>query len=263
MSDGARGKTGELDGKVALIVGGASGIGRAAAEVFAREGAQLILADINAAEGQSLAEKLSALSRTLFLPVDVSDTASVKNLVAQARQAFGRLDCVVNSAGIEGQDAPLHEIPEEAFDRVLAVNLRGPFLVMKYTIPWLLENGGGSVVNVSSAAGLVGAATMAAYCSSKGGLIQLGRVAAIDYALQGVRVNTVCPGVTDTPMMRRELARRPANVRGLSTLDNLDNLVQRVCDPVEVAEAILFLCGDRAPFVIGTEFVIDGGKLTR
>jgi NAD(P)-dependent dehydrogenase (short-subunit alcohol dehydrogenase family) len=134
---------------------------------------------------------------------------------------------------------------------------------MKYAIPWLLESGGGSIVNVASAAGLVGAATLAGYCSAKGGVIQLGRVAAIDYAQQGIRVNTVCPGLTDTPMLRRELARRPAGAAGLSSLGNLDNLVNRVCDPHEIAEGILFAASDRSSFMIGSELVIDGGKLTR
>jgi NAD(P)-dependent dehydrogenase (short-subunit alcohol dehydrogenase family) len=254
---------GELTGKTTLIVGAASGIGLATAELFAREGAQLILADLDSTRGRSVAARLQGQTRADFFPVDISDTYSGRNAVEKAREDFVRLDCVVNSAGVEGQDALLHEMSEESFDHVVAVNLRGPFLVMKYTIPWLLACGGGSIVNVASAAGMVGATTMAAYCSSKGGLVQLSRVAAIDYAQQGIRVNTVCPGVVDTPMMRRELARRPANVRGLSTLENLDNLVGRVANASEVAEAILFLCGGRAPFIIGTELVIDGGKLTR
>ena len=254
---------GDLAGKVALIVGAASGIGRATAEVFAREGASLVLADITAEAGQALAEVLAAQTPAVFIPVDVSSSASVQALVQQARQAFPRLNCLVNSAGVEGEDAPLHKMSEAAFDRVVSVNLRGAFLLMKYAIPWILEGGGGSVVNVASAAGMVGAATMAAYCSSKGGLIELGRVAACDYAMQGLRVNTVCPGVTDTPMMRRELVRRPAGVGGLSTPDKIDNLINRSCDAHEVAEAILFLSSDRAPFVMGTELVIDGGKLTR
>jgi NAD(P)-dependent dehydrogenase (short-subunit alcohol dehydrogenase family) len=252
-----------LSGKVALIVGAASGIGRATAEIFAREGASLLLADITPEPGQALAAELASRVPAVFIPVDVGSSASVQTLMRQARETFPRLNCLVNSAGVEGEDAPLHAMSEAAFDRVISVNLRGAFLLMKYAIPWILAGGGGSVVNVASAAGMVGAATMAAYCSSKGGLIELGRVAACDYAMQGLRVNTVCPGVTDTPMMRRELVRRPAGVGGLSTLDKIDNLINRACDAHEVAEAILFLSSDRAPFVLGTELVIDGGKLTR
>jgi NAD(P)-dependent dehydrogenase (short-subunit alcohol dehydrogenase family) len=183
--------------------------------------------------------------------------------VRQAREVWSRLDIVVISAGIEGVAAPLHEWSEVDFDDVIAVNLRGAFLVMKHTIPWLLEGGGGSIVNVASAAGLVGAASLAGYCSSKGGVIQLARAAAIDYAARNIRVNSVCPGVVDTPMTRREFARRPQGQPGLSTAEKMDNLLNRACGPEEVAEAILFLCGARAPFVLGTELIIDGGKLTR
>ena len=143
------------------------------------------------------------------------------------------------------------------------MNLKGAFLLFKYVIPWLLESGGGTIVNVASAAGMVGAPFMAAYCSAKGGVIQLTRVAAIDYALKGIRVNSICPGVTDTPMLRREFARRPEGYAGLSTAAKLDNLVQRMADASEIAEAVLFLASDRSSFAVGTELVIDGGKLTR
>lgn len=256
-------RAGELAGKVALIVGAASGIGEATARVFAREGAHLILADIDAQSGSALAGELAGRTPSIFLPVDVSKTADVQNMVRQAREQFKHLSAVVISAGTEGVDAPLHELPEEAFDRVIAINLRGAFLVMKYTIPWLLAGVGGTIVNVASAAGMVGAATMAGYCSSKGGVIELARVAAIDYATQGIRVNTVCPGNVNTPMMRRAFGKRPAGVAGLSTMEKMDNLVNRACEPEEVAEAILFLSSERAPFMMGTELVIDGGKLTR
>lgn len=256
-------KRGDLAGKVALIVGAASGIGRATTQVFAREGAQLILADVNTADGQALAQTLNHKTRTVFIAADVRQSQSVQTLVNQARKAFNHLDSVVISAGIEGTSASLHEVSEADFDQVNAVNLRGTFLVMKYTIPWLLEGGGGNIVNVASAAGMVGAGTMAAYCSAKGGVIQLARVAAIDYAMQGIRVNSVCPGCVDTPMMRRSLAKPSTAVEGVSTLEQMDNLVNRACDPHEVAEAILLLSGDRAPFILGSELVIDGGKLTR
>lgn len=254
---------GDLRGKTALIVGAASGIGQATAEVFAREGASIILADINASSGQAVAKSLSEQVRTMFVTTDVSKSESVQALVRQARAEFDQLNIVVISAGIGGIEAPLHEMPEEGFDEVIAVNLRGAFLVMKYTIPWLLGSGGGNVVNVASAAGLVGAATLGAYCASKGGVIQLARVAAIDYAMQGIRVNSICPGNVDTPMLRQDFAKRKAALGGLSTAEKMDNLVNRACDAHEVAEAILFLCGNRAPFILGSELVIDGGKLTR
>lgn len=254
---------GDLAGKVALIVGAASGIGVASAEVFAREGAQLILADINGKDGEAAAQTLGRQTRALFHPVDVSQADSVRGLIHWARHEYGQLDSVVISAGIAGPEAPLHELPDDGFDQVIAVNLRGAFLIMKHTIPWLLEGGGGNIVNVASAAGLVGAPTMAAYCASKGGVIQLARVAAIDYAMQGIRVNSICPGNVDTPMLRQDFAKRRAAQAGLSTAEKMDNLVNRAADAHEVAEAILFLCSDRAPFILGTELVIDGGKLTR
>jgi NAD(P)-dependent dehydrogenase (short-subunit alcohol dehydrogenase family) len=250
-------------GKVTLIVGGASGIGRATAEVFAREGAQLIIADINTADGKALTDTLGAYTRSVFLPVDVSQSSSVQEMVRLARQTFTRIHCLVISSGISEQAAPIHQLPEEEFDRVIAVNLRGPFLIMKYIVPWLLESGGGSIVIVGSAAGMVGAPMLPAYCSSKGGVIQMARVAAIDYATAGIRVNSICPGAIDTPLFRWALEHRPRGVPGLSTADTVDNLVNRVGNPYEVAEAILFLCSDRAPFIIGSELVIDGGKLTR
>ncbi len=254
---------GELDGKVALIVGSASGIGKATAEVFAREGAQLIIADVQEEEGRNVTSALNKQTLAIFSHVDIRKADSVQEMVVQARNQFKKLNIVVNSAGIEGVSAPLHELSVEDFDEVISVNLRGIFLVMKYTIPWLLESGGGSIVNVASAAGMVGAAMMSAYCSAKGGLIQLDRVAAIDYAVKGIRVNSICPGNVDTPMMRREFSTRPNGAPGLSTFEKMDNLVNYACDPIEIAETILFMSGDRAHFMIGTEVVVDGGKLTR
>ena len=246
----------ELEGKVALVTGAAAGIGEATARLFAQEGAQLILADIDAERGKKVSTELGEITRTLFIEMDVSQSAQVDNGVLEAKRYFGKLDVLVCNAGIEGKNLLLHEYTEAEFDKVVSVNLKGPFLTMKYAIPWMLERGGGTIVVVASPLGMVVVPKFAAYTSSKGGVIQLSRAAAIDYAEMGIRVNCVCPGVVDTPMTQRDI-----DLNG--PVERWDNLVNRMASAAEIADAILFLAGPRSSFAYGSVLVVDGGKTIR
>lgn len=245
--------TRELDGRVALITGGAAGIGEGTARLFAEHGARLVLADVDAARGEALAQELSAQSDCIFVRTDVRDSNAVQALVKAAQAKFERLDVVVNSAGVEGKNNLIHELPEEEFDRVVAINLRGTFLITKYTVPWLIASGGGSIVNVASPFGYIGGAEISPYCASKGGVIQLTRCTAIEYARHNIRANCISPGIVDTPMTERtfQVGGRPAH---------FDNLYDRMATPREMGEVILFLASARSLFVTGTNVVADGGK---
>ncbi len=247
---------GELDGKVALVTGAAAGIGEATARLFAREGAQVIIADVDVKRGKKLAAELDKVTRAVFIEVDVSQSGQVEDGLARARGEFERLDVLVCNAGIEGKNCLLHEYNEADFDRVIAVNLKGPFLTMKHAIPWILEGGGGTIVVVASPLGMVVVPKFAAYTSSKGGVIQLSRAAAIDYAEMGIRVNCVCPGVVDTPMTQRDI-----DLNG--PVERWDNLVNRMASAGEIADTILFLAGPRSTFAYGSVLVVDGGKTIR
>jgi NAD(P)-dependent dehydrogenase (short-subunit alcohol dehydrogenase family) len=210
----------------------------------------------NASRGRSVEERIQEMTRGLYIRTDVSQASSVSSLVRTAREQFEHLDILVCNAAIEGKQAMLHELSEEEFDEVISVNLRGTFLTMKHAIPWMLEKGGGTVVTVSSALGVVGAPQAAAYLASKGGIIQLTRAAAMDYSDLGLRINCVCPGIVDTPMTDRQL-----EISG--PLEKYDNLLNRMATPEEIAEAILFLASPQSSFVVGSVFIVDGGKTTR
>jgi NAD(P)-dependent dehydrogenase (short-subunit alcohol dehydrogenase family) len=246
----------ELEGKVALVTGGAAGIGEATARLFAKEGAEVIVADIDAERGAMIVEELSRCTKAAFFQADISSTAQVKAMIETAQKEFAKLDVLVCNAGIEGKNALLHEYSEDDFDRVIAVNLKGPFLTMKHAIPWMLASGGGTIVVVASPLGQVVVPEYAAYTSSKGGAIQLSRAAAIDYAAKGIRVNCVCPGVVDTPMTTRDI-----ELHG--PVDRWDNLVNRMASAEEIAESILFLASSRSSFAYGSVLVVDGGKTIR
>ncbi len=246
----------ELEGKVALVTGAAAGIGEATARLFAHEGAQVILADIDVKRGRRVAAELDKVTRALFVEMDVSQSVQVENGLAAVRRQFERLDVLVCNAGIEGKNLLLHEYTEAEFDHVVSVNLKGAFLTMKYAIPWMLEGKGGSIVVVASPLGMVVVPKFAAYTSSKGGVIQLSKAAAIDYAEMGIRVNCVCPGVVDTPMTQRDI-----DLNG--PVERWDNLVNRMASAGEIADAILFLAGPRSTFAYGSVLVVDGGKTIR
>jgi NAD(P)-dependent dehydrogenase (short-subunit alcohol dehydrogenase family) len=250
---------GLLEDKVALITGAATGIGRAAALLFAREGARVIVSDIDR-RGESTAEEIRGAGQDVdFVPANVADEAEVAALICRCVARFGRLDCAVNNAGIAGPTAPLHEVSFGDWSRTIATNLGGVFLCMKHEIAVMRKQGGGAIVNTSSGAGLVAAPGMAPYCASKHGILGLTRTAAVENAPYEIRINAICPGATDTPMMQATLAIDPS-VRKL-ILKSLPG--GRMGEAAEVAEAAAWLCSDRASFVSGASMVIDGGAIAR
>lgn len=250
----------ELKGKVAIITGAASGIGQAAAELFAAEGAVVILADVQDAAGQAIVGRLAAATHTAcYVHADVSKEADVAAMVHVALSQYGRLDILFNNAGIEGEQAPTADATLDNWERVIAINLKGVFLGMKHGIRAMLERGGGSVINNASVAGLVGFAGIPAYCASKGGVVQLTRTAAIEYATQGVRINCLCPGVIDTPMVDRFTHGQREAAEQMQALEP----VGRLGTAREVSELALFLASDRSSFITGAVIPVDGGFVAR
>lgn len=247
---------GRLDGKIALITGAGSGIGRASALTFAREGAKVAVADKLVDGGRETVRMVEAAGGTAsFIEVDVSDAASVEAMVNSTVETYGRIDCAYNNAGIEGQVAPTDSYADDMFDRVIAVNLTGVWLCMKYEIPRLLEQGGGAIVNTASGAGLIGVAGLSAYVASKHGVIGLTKTAALEYAKSGIRVNAVCPGLIQTPMVERLTADQPQLGEALVAMEP----VGRTGRPEEIAESVVWLCSDAASFVTGHAMSVDGG----
>ncbi len=249
-----------LSGKAALITGGAAGIGRATALLCAQAGAAVAVVDLDAEGGQVVAEHIKDQGGVaLFQHADVTDAQACRKAVRRAHAAFGRLDVLVNSAGVIRR-ATVVETPEEDWDWVLAVNLKSVYLLSRLVVPIMVEQGGGGIVNVASGWGLVGGPRAAAYCASKGGVVQLTRAMAIDHGPQGIRVNCVCPGDTDTAMLRRE-----ARDLGESEEQFLQEAAQRPLGrlgrPEEIAEAILYLASEAASYVTGAALVVDGGGL--
>lgn len=250
-----------LNDRVALITGAASGIGQATAVLFAREGARVAVADIDDTNGKATVEQIRrAGGEAIFIHCDVSRRAQVEAMVAQTLQVFGALHILVNNAAnVRFEDyGSVTEATEEKWDRVVDITLKGVYLCSRYSIPRIIDAGGGAVVNVSSVGGVVGFGNSSAYCASKGGVIQLTREIAIDYAAQNIRANAVCPGLIDTPQVRRNLADPEAMNRSLSV-----PIFKRPGRPEEVAYAILFLASDEASFITGTTLAVDGGWLAR
>lgn len=240
-------------GKVAFVTGAASGIGRAAARAFAAEGARVAIADRTEDALERLRAEIEAAGgEVLAFVCDVSVPAEVEAAVTGTVARFGRLDCAFNNAGVENEAAPVHAIDLDAWDRILAINLRGTFLCMKHELAQMVRQGGGVVVNTSSGAGIRGVAGGAAYAASKHAIIGLTRSAALDYARQNIRVNAVLPGNIKTPMMDRFTG---GDVQKAIDLEP----VGRLGKPEEIAEAVLWMCSDLGGFVTGAATVIDGG----
>ena len=250
-----------LKDKVALISGAGSGIGRTTALLFAREGARISAVDWNPA---STAETVAAIQekggRAIAVSADVSDAAQVESMVRQTVQTYGQLDILFNNAGVMQPLKTTVETSEEDWDRVMDINLKGTFLAMKYGIPEMLKSGGGSIINSSSMAGLIGFTYMPAYTASKAGIILLTKSAALEYAGQNIRINCICPGTISTPM-----------ADSLKTDPNLKNYEPnrkqipfgRRGTPEEIAQAVLFLASDDASYITGTALNIDGGVIAR
>jgi NAD(P)-dependent dehydrogenase (short-subunit alcohol dehydrogenase family) len=252
---------GILSGKVALITGAASGIGRATARIFAREGAKLVLADMVEAGGRETLEMVKDLGAdATFVKTNVAERNEVDAAVAKAAATYGRLDCAFNNAGIEGESGQTHECSEENWNRVIAVNLTGVWLCMRAEIALMLrQGGGGAIVNTSSGAGLVGVRGMPAYVAAKHGVAGLTRAAALEYGRQGIRINAVCPGPIRTPMLGRLLAVRPDAEERFARSGPL----RRLGEPEEIGEAVAWLCSDRASYVTGLPMPVDGGTLAQ
>jgi NAD(P)-dependent dehydrogenase (short-subunit alcohol dehydrogenase family) len=250
---------GLLEGKAALVTGAASGIGRATAVTFAREGAQVMLADVDEVGGRSAAAAITNEGGDArFAVANVTSEASVETLVAEIVDTFGRIDCAVNNAGMTGAMGPLHRLPLEEFRRVLDLNLIGVFLSMKYEIP-AMQSAGGAIVNMASGAGLIAAPALSAYCASKHAVLGLTKTAAMENAGAGIRINAICPGSTDTPMLQASMAAN-AQVKKMILAGQPSG---RLGTPDEIAEAAVWLCSDRASFVTGHSMLVDGGAVAR
>ncbi|MCX6021708.1 MAG: glucose 1-dehydrogenase [Chloroflexi bacterium] len=254
--------SGQLAGKVVLVTGAGSGIGRAAALAFAREGARLVVADVHQQSGQETVDLIlhdeGCREEAIFVRCDISQAAEVEAMIAQTVEHFGRLDCAFNNAGIEGSGGALHKYSEEMFNRVLSVNVIGTWLCMRAEIEQMLRQGGGAIVNTASIAGLIASPTSgAAYTASKHAVVGLTKSAAVEYGAAGIRVNAVCPGPVQTPMMERIVGRLPGFIERASDTTPLG----RLATAEEIAAAALWLCSDASGFVTGHTLTVDGGKV--
>ncbi|MFL5576349.1 MAG: SDR family oxidoreductase [Gemmatimonadaceae bacterium] len=248
---------GSFAGKVAFVSGAGSGIGRATALAFAREGASVVAADKSEQQIRETARLVEELGgRALAVTCDATRTEDVEAALDSAIATYGRLDCALDNAGVEQPIKAMADITDEEWDRIVVVNLRGVFLCMKHEIPLMLGQGGGAIVNTSSGAGVKGFRGQAAYAASKHGVIGLTRSAALDYAQSNIRVNAVAPGIIATPMMQRFTGGTPEGQQRVISQEPIG----RMGRPEEIAAAVLWLCSDAASFVLGDKLVVDGGQ---
>ncbi len=253
---------GRLEGKVAIITGAASGIGRASALLFSKEGAHLSLADIADGPGQGVAEQITAEEGdAIYIPTDVSQAADVRRLVETTIQKYGKLDVLFSNAGIDGPFGPLTELSEEDWDRIIDINLKGMFLCAKFSIPLMLANGKGSIIFTGSVNSLVAELGCPAYIASKGGVLMLAKAIATDHGKDHIRANTICPSFVRTPLLEHwfdiqkdaEAARRAAYQR---------TVLFRLAEAEEIARAAVFLASDESSYVTGSALMVDGGFTT-
>jgi NAD(P)-dependent dehydrogenase (short-subunit alcohol dehydrogenase family) len=247
--------TARFDGKVALVTGASSGIGKATALAFAREGARVVVADIQPCGASVVKEIEESGGGAIFVQTDVSNPEEVAAMVRTAVTAYGGLDIAFNNAGTEGTSAPTADCTQENWDRTIAVNLTGAWLCMKEELEQMLRQHHGVIVNCASVAGLVGFRGSPAYVASKHGLVGLTKTAALEYATDGIRVNAICPGVIDTPMIDRFTGGKPELEAQLNAAEPMG----RMGHPEEIADAVLWLCSDGASFTTGQAIAVDGG----
>lgn len=251
---------GMLEGKSALITGGGGGIGRATALAFAREGARLAIADFNEQAAQETVAQVNAAGgQAMTLTGDVTDSATVQAMIRAVVAAYGRVDCAFNNAGIAGFQVDAggkrtHEWADESFDRMIGVNLKGVWLCMKHELPQMMAQGGGTIVNTGSIAGLIGLPTSSAYVAAKHGVLGLTKTAALEYAGDNIRVNAVCPGYIETNMTADTMRRRGAEIMAKVPFN-------RMGKPEEIAEMVVWLSSDRASYVSGACYNVDGGYM--
>ncbi|GGG35771.1 short chain dehydrogenase [Caldovatus sediminis] len=260
LSERREGRDMDFSGKVAVVTGGANGIGRAVALGFARRGAKVVVVDRDAEAGAAVAAEIGKGS-AIFRAADVTRSADVQAYVQAALDAFGAIDCFHNNAGIEGRVAPTAEYDEATFDAVMGVNVKGVFLGLRHVLPAMIRQGRGAVVNTASIAGLVGTAGMPAYVASKHAVIGLTKVAAGEVGPLGIRVNAVCPGPIATRMVQ-DIARQvsPNNPESVEERYTASIPLRRYGTPEEVANVVLFLCSDLASDITGAQYVVDGGR---
>lgn len=246
----------QFEGKVALVTGGAAGIGKATVEAFAAEGASVVVSDIDVQGGEALAQTIRAAGgKALFIACDVSKADQVEAMMEQIKAEFGRLDCAFNNAGIEIERDKLADGKEEVFDAIMDVNVKGVWQCMRFELPLMLAQGGGAIVNTASVAALGAAPKMSIYAASKHAVLGLTRSAAVEYAKKGVRINAVCPAVIDTDMFRRAAALEPRKAEFAASM----HPVGRLGKAEEIAAAVLYLCSEGAGFTTGIALPVDGG----